>query len=176
MRSSGDVLSLRRHGSAGQKAIRPYWRNYFENTDALVYVVDSSDRKRMDETGEELNALLEEDTLAGVALLVFANKNDLLNACEAAEVRPNALPAGRSAFADQSCGLRQIADALNLHVIRDRTWHIQSCSAKTGDGLEDASHLYVVFVCVDRLGLTGALRGFQGLNWLVENMSTAGGE
>ena len=148
MRSSGDVLSLRRHGSAGQKAIRPYWRNYFENTDALVYVVDSSDRKRMDETGEELNALLEEDTLAGVALLVFANKNDLLNACEAAEVRPNALPAGRSAFADQSCGLRQIADALNLHVIRDRTWHIQSCSAKTGDGLEDASHLYVVFVCV----------------------------
>ena len=51
----------------------------------------------MDETGEELNALLEEDTLAGVALLVFANKNDLLNACEAAEVRTNALPAGRSA-------------------------------------------------------------------------------
>lgn len=75
------------HRSSGQKAIRPYWRNYFENTDALVYVVDSSDRKRMDETGEELNALLEEDTLAGVALLVFANKNDLLNACEAAEVR-----------------------------------------------------------------------------------------
>ena len=73
--------------TSGQKAIRPYWRNYFENTDALVYVVDSSDRKRMDETGEELNALLEEDALAGVALLVFANKNDLLNACEAAEVR-----------------------------------------------------------------------------------------
>eukprot|EP01045_Picozoa_sp_COSAG04_P009162 COSAG04_NODE_524_length_13127_cov_18.191511_18_plen_102_part_00 len=90
-----DAISLRPHGSAGQKAIRPYWRNYFENTDALVYVVDSSDRKRMDETGEELNALLEEDTLAGVALLVFANKNDLLNACEAAEVCPKALPAGR---------------------------------------------------------------------------------
>ena len=103
----------------------------------------------MDETGEELNALLEEDTLAGVALLVFANKNDLLNACEAAEVRPNALPAGRSAFADRSCGLRQIADALNLHVIRDRMWHIQSCSAKTGDGLEDASiEMFVLFVLI----------------------------
>ena len=96
----------------------------------------------MDETGEELNALLEEDTLAGVALLVFANKNDLLNACEAAEVRPNALPAGRSAFADRSCGLRQIADALNLHVIRDRTWHIQSCSAKKAM----ASRTRVVFM------------------------------
>jgi len=36
----------------GQRKIRPYWRNYFENTDVLVYVIDSADRKRFDETGE----------------------------------------------------------------------------------------------------------------------------
>ncbi len=36
----------------GQRKIRPYWRNYFENTDDLVYVIDSADRKRFDETGE----------------------------------------------------------------------------------------------------------------------------
>ena len=54
---------------------------------AQVYVVDSSDNKRMDETGEELSQLLEEDTLAGVPLLVFANKNDLLTAQEASNVR-----------------------------------------------------------------------------------------
>ena len=30
----------------GQKSIRPYWRNYFDNTDALVYVVDSADQER----------------------------------------------------------------------------------------------------------------------------------
>jgi|EP01047_Picozoa_sp_COSAG01_P060340 hypothetical protein len=53
---------------------------------AQVYVVDSADRQRLEETGEELNQLLEEVTLAGVALLIFANKNDLLNACEASEV------------------------------------------------------------------------------------------
>ena len=29
----------------GQKTIRPYWRNYFDSTDALVYVIDSADRK-----------------------------------------------------------------------------------------------------------------------------------
>lgn len=28
----------------GQREIRPYWRNYFDNTDALVYVIDSADR------------------------------------------------------------------------------------------------------------------------------------
>ena len=40
---------------------RPYWRNYFDNTDALVYVIDSSDRARMEEAGLELTKLLEED-------------------------------------------------------------------------------------------------------------------
>jgi hypothetical protein len=34
-------------------------RNYFESTDALVYVIDSADRKRVDECGMELAQLLE---------------------------------------------------------------------------------------------------------------------
>jgi ADP-ribosylation factor-like protein 3 len=38
----------------GQKSIRPYWRNYFDQTDALIYVIDSADRRRMEETGVEL--------------------------------------------------------------------------------------------------------------------------
>ena len=58
----------------GQKAIRPYWKNYYENTDGLVYVVDSSDEERLNECTEELNALLAEENLASVPLLVFANK------------------------------------------------------------------------------------------------------
>ncbi|CAI9718227.1 ADP-ribosylation factor 3 [Octopus vulgaris] len=36
----------------GQRKIRPYWKNYFENTDVLIYVIDSSDKKRFEETGE----------------------------------------------------------------------------------------------------------------------------
>ncbi|KAM9285350.1 ADP-ribosylation factor-like protein 3 isoform 3-T3 [Morus bassanus] len=36
----------------GQRKIRPYWRNYFENTDILIYVIDSADRKRFEETGQ----------------------------------------------------------------------------------------------------------------------------
>jgi GTPase SAR1 family protein len=58
----------------GQKAIRPYWKNYFENTDGLVYVVDSSDEVRLKECSEELQNLLSEDNLKTVPLLVFANK------------------------------------------------------------------------------------------------------
>ena len=62
----------------GQKTIRPYWRNYYENTELLIYVVDASDRKRTDEAGFELDEILGEEKLATVPLLVFANKADLL--------------------------------------------------------------------------------------------------
>ncbi|KAK9817934.1 hypothetical protein WJX72_004505 [[Myrmecia] bisecta] len=99
----------------GQKTIRPYWRNYFDSTDGLVYVIDSSDRKRLEETGDEMARLLEEDKMQGVPLLVLANKQDLINA----------LPAN------------EIAEGLNLFSIRDRPWQIQPCSAKSGSGLRE---------------------------------------
>ena len=78
------IKSLNREGFklnvwdiGGQKSIRPYWRNYFDATDALIYVIDSSDSRRLDETGEELTELLDDSKMAGVPLLVVANKQDL---------------------------------------------------------------------------------------------------
>jgi len=99
----------------GQRRIRPYWKNYFENTDLLIYVIDSSDRKRFEETGEELTELLEEEKLAGVPVLIFANKQDLLSAAKASD----------------------IAKEMNLNSIRDREWQIQACSAVSGEGVKD---------------------------------------
>lgn len=51
----------------GQKSIRSYWRNYFEQTDALVWVVDSADRLRIDDCRQELLQLLQEE----VGLLLY---------------------------------------------------------------------------------------------------------
>lgn len=45
----------------GQRTLRPYWRNYFEATDAVVWVVDSSDRMRTKDCQEELKGLLQEE-------------------------------------------------------------------------------------------------------------------
>lgn len=45
----------------GQKTIRSYWRNYFEKTDALIWVVDATDRVRVGECMNELKALLLEE-------------------------------------------------------------------------------------------------------------------
>ena len=41
---------------------------------ALVFVVDSSDRDRMNEAFNELAKLLQEKDLQGASLLIFANK------------------------------------------------------------------------------------------------------
>lgn len=45
----------------GQKTLRSYWKNYFEKTDTLVWVVDGTDRLRVDDCGEELAGLLLEE-------------------------------------------------------------------------------------------------------------------
>ncbi|CAO3696894.1 unnamed protein product [Umbelopsis ramanniana] len=97
----------------GQKSIRSYWRNYFEQTDALVWVVDSADRLRVDDCRQELAQLLQEERLAGATLLVFANKQDI-----------------PSAMTDL-----QLKEALDLDSIKSHHWSIQACSAVTGENL-----------------------------------------
>ncbi|KAF9464243.1 ADP-ribosylation factor family-domain-containing protein [Collybia nuda] len=97
----------------GQRTLRPYWRNYFEQTDALVWVVDSGDRMRMEDCKQELHNLLTEDRLAGASLLVFANKQDLQGSMTDSEIQ----------------------DALNLRAIKSHHWKIWSCSAMTGENL-----------------------------------------
>ncbi|XP_015766216.1 PREDICTED: ADP-ribosylation factor-like protein 2 [Acropora digitifera] len=71
----------------GQKSLRSYWRNYFESTDGLIWVVDSADRRRLGDCKEELKGLLLEERLAGATLLVFANKQDLPGSLSGEEIR-----------------------------------------------------------------------------------------
>jgi ADP-ribosylation factor protein 1 len=97
----------------GQDKIRPLWRHYYQNTQGVIFVVDSNDRDRVGEARDELHRMLNEDELREAVLLVFANKQDLPNAMNAAE----------------------ITDKLGLHSLRQRGWYIQSTCATTGDGL-----------------------------------------
>lgn len=71
----------------GQTSLRSYWRNYFEQTDGLIWVVDSADRARLRDCKAELHALLQQERLAGASLLVFANKQDIEGALTSEEIR-----------------------------------------------------------------------------------------
>ncbi|KAJ8105876.1 hypothetical protein OPT61_g9915 [Boeremia exigua] len=76
---SGDV--------GGQKTLRTYWKNYFEKTDTLIWVVDATDRERVGDCRHELAGLLLEERLSGASLLVFKNKSDVPGAMGEDEVR-----------------------------------------------------------------------------------------
>lgn len=70
----------------GQTSIRPYWRCYYPNTDAIIFVVDSADVERLAIAKQELCAMLEEEELRESILLVFANKQDQKGALNASQV------------------------------------------------------------------------------------------
>ena len=42
----------------GQDKIRPLWRHYFQNTQGLIFVVDSNDRERISEAQDELQKMV----------------------------------------------------------------------------------------------------------------------
>ena len=60
----------------GQDKIRLLWRHYYQNTQGLIFVVDSSDRDRVELAKEELHRMLGEEELRDAVVLVFANKQD----------------------------------------------------------------------------------------------------
>ncbi|KAI9701075.1 MAG: ADP-ribosylation factor-like protein 2 [Candelina mexicana] len=99
----------------GQKTLRSYWKNYFEKTDALIWVVDATDRLRIADCREELAGLLLEERLMGASLLIFSNKTDV-DGCMSEE---------------------EIREGLRLDEIRTHKWTIIRCSAITGIRLNE---------------------------------------
>jgi len=97
----------------GQDKIRKLWRYYYQNTQGLIFVIDSNDRDRIEDAREELANMLGEEEMRNAVLLVFANKQDLPNSMTAAEV----------------------TEKLGLNGMRNRQWFMQSACATSGDGL-----------------------------------------
>jgi len=58
----------------GQPKLRPLWKHYYLNTQAVVFVIDSADKQRLPEALSELSKLMSEKELKDAALLILANK------------------------------------------------------------------------------------------------------
>eukprot|EP00486_Rosalina_sp_Unknown_P010294 CAMPEP_0201591788 /NCGR_PEP_ID=MMETSP0190_2-20130828/189862_1 /ASSEMBLY_ACC=CAM_ASM_000263 /TAXON_ID=37353 /ORGANISM="Rosalina sp." /LENGTH=174 /DNA_ID=CAMNT_0048050263 /DNA_START=84 /DNA_END=608 /DNA_ORIENTATION=+ len=107
---------------SGRSKITPLWRHYYQNTQGIIFVVDSNDRERMgandsffgyDSAKEGLHDMLSEEQLKDCPVLIWANKQDLPKAAKVDEV----------------------TEIMGLNQLRNRHWYIQGCSASTGDGL-----------------------------------------
>ena len=99
----------------GQESIRPYWRSYYQEQEAVIFVVDSCDADRMQIAKRELMSIIEEDELKSAVVCVFANKQDMPEALETADIAKN----------------------LGLSSIVDKKWTIIATSALRGDGLRE---------------------------------------
>uniref|UniRef100_A0A5S6R048 ADP-ribosylation factor-like protein 2 n=1 Tax=Trichuris muris TaxID=70415 RepID=A0A5S6R048_TRIMR len=100
----------------GQVMLRSYWRNYFEETDGIFWVVDSTDTERLEDCRKELQSLLSEERLISSTLAVLANKQDL----------------------DNATSIKVISDLLHLDQIKDHHWRCFPCSALTGQNVVEA--------------------------------------
>ena len=56
------------------------WKHYFDKINAIIYVVDSSDRERMQRACEELHKIIRDPELEHSPVLIFANKQDIAGA------------------------------------------------------------------------------------------------
>ncbi|KAH3759327.1 ADP-ribosylation factor 6 [Pelomyxa schiedti] len=99
----------------GQEKYRYMWKDYFNDVQALIYVVDSDDRARIQEASTEFQNILLTKELVGVPILIFANKSD----------KPGSM------FA------HEIVGAFGLNSVSDRKWHVQSSCALNFEGLPE---------------------------------------
>ena len=97
----------------GQSRLRPLWRHYYSNSHGLIYIVDSNDQERIEQSREILHGMLSEPDLADTKVLILANKQDLPNALSVAE----------------------ITDRMGLMKLHSHQWYIQGTSVPAGDGL-----------------------------------------
>ncbi|KFY15356.1 hypothetical protein V491_05711 [Pseudogymnoascus sp. VKM F-3775] len=98
----------------GQDQIRPLWRHYYSGTQGLIFVIDSSDRDRIDEARRELHRIITDAEMKDSLLLVFANKQDTKGAMSPKEV----------------------TEALELTTkLKDKIWFVAPSCATTGEGL-----------------------------------------
>ncbi|KAJ4926221.1 hypothetical protein JOQ06_008403 [Pogonophryne albipinna] len=100
----------------GKHKLRPLWKHYYLNTQAVVFVIDSCHRDRLMEAHSELAKLLTEKELRDALLLIFANKQDV----------PGVV------------SVEEMTELLSLHKLCcGRSWHIQGCDARSGMGLHE---------------------------------------
>jgi len=72
----------------GQTELQALWDKYYQECHAVIYVVDSGDGERIEQSKTTFSSMIKSVHLCGVPLLVAANKQDLSDCMGVREVKP----------------------------------------------------------------------------------------
>ena len=102
---------------SGQGRYRNLWEHYYKDAQAVIFVIDSSDKLRIVVAKEELDTLLSHPALRTkrIPVLFFANKMDIRDALTPV----------------------QISNLLKLEEFKEKPWHICASNALHGEGLHE---------------------------------------
>lgn len=80
------TVTFNAYDLGGHKEARRIWSDYFTSVDGIVYLVDSSDVSRLEETKRELDTLLIAPELENVPMVILGNKVDVHGALSEAQL------------------------------------------------------------------------------------------
>ncbi|KAJ6952996.1 hypothetical protein NC653_041973 [Populus alba x Populus x berolinensis] len=146
----------------GQEKLRPLWRHYFNNTDGLIYVVDSLDRERIGRAKAEFQTIVKDPFMLNSIILVFANKQDMI-------------VSSNYAFSDLL--LMSCIKALTSHVLAEeflalRFWNFRNLQERSNDPngsmrrTRSFSNSRTENGTYRGLALSGEMDLYEGLDWL----------
>ena len=96
--------------------MRSIWEHYYNEANAIVYVIDSADAPRLEEARIAFDLVSKDELLSNVPILTIANKQDLPGALSPPDLAKIFYPA------------QDVADRTRVFAV----------SAISGDGIDDA--------------------------------------
>ncbi|EDO14732.1 hypothetical protein Kpol_333p2 [Vanderwaltozyma polyspora DSM 70294] len=108
----------------GQESLRSMWSEYYHQCHGIIFVVDSTDRSRIDEWSEVLRSIIMDEEVEGVPVLMLANKQDKSDTMEIQDIK-------------------QIFNKIAEH-LSARDSRVLPVSALTGDGVKESTEWMIV--------------------------------
>ncbi|CAO3636134.1 unnamed protein product [Cunninghamella echinulata] len=71
----------------GQRDLQTIWERYYSECHAIVFVVDSTDSRRLEECKDTFETLITNDLVEGVPILMLANKQDVSNSLRVEDIK-----------------------------------------------------------------------------------------
>lgn len=114
----------------GQESLRGLWREYFTHLHGIIFVVDSTDRKRLEECRDALLDVVTDEEIEGVPVLMMANKQDVEDHLEVQDVKELFNPIAEHLGARDSRvlpmsaikgeGVKEAVEWLGVRVVRNK--------------------------------------------------------